>query len=348
MKLRKASKHSCLVLILSLLLFGACKKSGEAYKVEPLRVATETVRPGSLSAGRHYVGKVEEESSTSVSFTGMGTVTRVLVQEGQYVSKGQLVAEMDITQCENTRAAAKATLDQALDAKDRMEPLYESGAIPAVDWIDILTKVRQARASLDIANKALKDCLLMAPCSGIVGSKLMESGMTALPSQPVCTILDITKVKVKVSVPEKEIGLFAKGSTGDALVSAEALGGKTFRSTHYVRGVEGDALTHTYDVRFSVPNPEGELLPGMVVNVTLSAGEAEEPVITVPLRSVQDAADSGLFVWLAKNGKAHRQPVDTGEAEGDRIIITSGLQEGDKVIVEGYQKVSEGSEVIFN
>lgn len=339
------TKINCIAVLLAILL-SACGKSEKNYEVEALKVSTETVCAGTTSAGKHYVGKVEEESSTPVSFIGMGTVTKVYVEDGQYVSKGQLIAEMDPTQCENTLQAAKASLDQAMDAQKRMQVLHDSQSISDVDWVNVQTKLRQAQSTLDIATKALKDCRLLAPCSGIVGNKMMENGMTALPSQPVCTILDITKVKVKVSVPEKEIALFnpqlnkGKGVT----VTAEALGGKTFRSTQFVRNVQGDPLTHTYDVRFTLLNPERELLPGMVVNVSTEAEEGPR-TLSVPIRSVQESADGHQFVWLAKGGKACRQMVQTGHAQGDRITILSGLAEGDKVIVEGYQKVSEGSEI---
>lgn len=330
----------------------ACGKSENNYQVEPLKVTTETVSASSATIGKHYVGKVEEETSTPVSFTGMGTVTRVYVQEGQYVRRGQLIAEMDPTQCENTRQAAKAALDQALDAQERMQVLHESQSISDIDWVNVQTKVRQAQSSLDMATKALKDCRLFAPCNGIVGKKEMENGMTALPSQPVCTILDISKVKVKVSIPEKEIADFnpLQGGNGKGVtISAEALGGKTYHSKYFVRNVQGDVLTHTYDVRFTVLNPGLELLPGMVVNVNTETDEAgldgKNRTITLPVRSVQQSADDRQFVWIVKGGKASRQPVEVGQTQGDRIVILSGLTEGDIVIVEGYQKVSEGSEV---
>ena len=337
---------ACLILLLV-----ACGRNETNYKVETLKVTTETVSAGITNVGKNYVGKVEEESSTPVSFTGMGTVTKVYVEEGQYVKKGQLIAEMDPTQCENTYQAAKATLDQALDAQERMEVLHKAQSIPDIDWVNVLTKVRTAQSALDIANKALMDCRLTAPCNGIVGKKFMENGMTAIPSQPVCNILDITKVKVKVSVPEKEIALFhpdmckGKGVT----ITASALGGKTFTSNQFVRSVQGDAMTHTYDVRFSLPNPDNELLPGMVVNVSMDADEAEveNKTVTVPVRSVQQGADGNHFVWIAKDGKAHREEVEVGETYGNRITITQGLTEGDKVIIEGYQKVSEDSEIIY-
>ena len=340
------NKLNCFAVLTCITMLAACGKSEKSYEVEALKVTTEKVCAGTASAKKQYVGKVEEDSSTPVSFTGMGTVNRVYVEEGQYVAKGQVLAEMDPTQCENTRLAAKASLDQALDAQERMQVLHESQSISDIDWVNVQTKVRQAQSSLDMASKAVKDCRLLAPCSGIIGNKLMENGMTALPSQPVCTILNIAKVKVKISVPEKEIAQFnprmnrGKGVT----VSAEALGGKTFYSNHFVRNVQGDVMTHTYDVRFTLPNPGGELLPGMVVNVSTEADDTSTEV-TVPVRSVQQTADGRQFVWLAKGGKATRQPVEVGEAQGDRIVVLSGLAEGDKVIVEGYQKVSEGSQI---
>ena len=343
------SERFAAALLVAVLMITACSKSGKNYEVQALRVTTETVGTEMASAKKHYVGKVEEDSSTPISFTGMGTVGRVYVEEGQYVAKGQLIAEMDPTQCENTRQAAKAALDQALDAQQRMQVLHESQSISDIDWVNVQTKVRQAQSSLDMAEKAVKDCRLLAPCSGIVGKKQMESGMTALPSQPVCTILNIAKVKVKVSVPEKEIALFnPRMNSSGVTISAEAIGGKTFHSTQFIRNVQGDPMTHTYDVRFVVQNPEGELLPGMVVNVSTDA-ESDglgQNMMTVTVRSVQQNADGHRFVWLNKNGKATRQTVEVGETQGDRIIILSGLAEGDKVIVEGYQKVSEGSEVI--
>lgn len=344
------NRINIMILLAATIFLVACGKNKENYKVEALRVTTETVSIGTANVGKHYVGKVEEDSSTPVSFTGMGTVTRVYVQEGQFVSRGQLIAEMDPTQCINTCQAAKATLDQALDAQQRMQVLHESQSISDIDWVNVQTKVRQAQSSLDIANKALKDCRLTAPCSGIVGNKQMENGMTALPSQPVCTILNIAKVKVKVSVPEKEIASFnpMAGRNKGVTITAEALGGKTFHSNYFVRNVQGDVLTHTYDVRFTVPNPGVELLPGMVVNVTTEADEtdADNKSVAVPVRCVQQGADGHQFVWLVKGNKAHRQFVEVGQTQGDRLVILSGLTEGDKIIVEGYQKVSEGSEVI--
>ena len=335
---------------LAMLLLVGCGKREKNYQVEPLSVTTETVTAGTTPGSLHYVGKVEAESSTPVSFTGVGTVTRIYVEEGQRVGKGQLIAEMDSTQAHNALEAAKAAVDQADDALRRMTVLHDAQSISEIDWMDVTTKARTAHASLEMATKALKDCRLTAPCSGIVGSKDMENGMTALPSQPVCAILDISSVKVLATVPEKEVGLFTPdlAAQGDVTITAEALPGRAFTTRQFVRSVEGDALTHTYDVRFTLPNPAGELLPGMVVTVTLPADtDAAEAasLITVPIRCIQQSPDGNRFVWLARDGKAVRQTVEVGEAHGDRIVVSKGLRGGEQLITEGYQKVSEGSAI---
>ena len=108
----------------------ACSESKTERKAEPIAVETETVKAGSDLQGRTYVGVVEEESSTSISFTGSGTLTQVYVEEGQAVRAGQLIAEMDKTQAQNMLAAAEAQMKQANDALARMKQLHDNGSLP--------------------------------------------------------------------------------------------------------------------------------------------------------------------------------------------------------------------------
>ena len=176
----------------------------------------------------------------------------------------------------------------------------------------------------------------------MVGKKGVSAGETALRSQPVLTILDIKTLKVKVSIPEKEISSIKPGTTSS--ISIEAIGDKSLEGGAIEKGVVADALTHTYDIRIALPNPDGDILPGMVAKVALS-GQAGQQGMYLPIRAVQQSADGNLFVWTMADGKAHRSNVSVGETIGDRIQILSGLSEGDRVIVEGYQKVSEGTRV---
>ena len=329
---------------LTLSSLSSCTQKQE-QTTETLRVTTETVGTTAASAGATYVGTVEGLSSTACSFTGMGTITKMCVSEGQTVQKGQLLAQIDDTQCRNALATCEAQMRQANDALARMKQLHESNSISDMKWVEVQSQVDQARSSLDMAKKALRDCNLYAPVSGVIGSKMANSGETALPSQPVCSIVDISAVKVKVSVPEKEIALIH--ATTHSVITVDALG-KTFHGGRIEKGIEADALTHTYNIKIGVANAGRQLLPGMVCQVSLdglSAATAGESILTVPVTAVQQDAKGEKFVWVVKNGKAHRQTVAIGSLQGNRIAVTSGLAAGDKIITEGYQKVSEGSEV---
>ena len=188
---------------------------------------------------------------------------------------------------------------------------------------------------------------LTAPVSGIIGKKLVGAGETAMPSQAVVTILDISSVKVKVSVPEAEIsGITA---TTPSTISVEAAQ-KQVNGGRIEKGIQADALTHTYEVRINVQNGDRKLLPGMVAAVQFVAVSQQqtEQQTMLPVTAVQQKADGTLFVWtVAKDSTAHRTIVTTGETQGNRIAISSGIENGQRVVTEGYQKLSEGTRVTF-
>lgn len=325
----------------------ACGNKSNNDGNAPLSVETETVGSSPNVTDGTYVGVVEESASTAVSFTGMGVVTNMNVTEGQVVSRGQLIAKMDPTQSLNALSAAEAQMKQANDAIVRMKQLHDANSISDMKWVEIQSQVEQAKSQVEIARKAVKDCNLTAPVSGVVGKKQVSAGETALPSQAVCTILNIDRVKVKVSIPEKEIASISANTPTS--ISVEALDGQTFAGGRIEKGVTADALTHTYDIRINLSNPGHRLLPGMVASVDIQNGNSKESfnddMTTVPVRAVQQSADGKSFVWIMKSGKAHRQDITLGETYGNRIEVLSGLDKGDRIIVAGYQKVSEGSAV---
>ena len=333
-----------LALSAAIMVVSACGGNQTASGVKnPIKVKVEAVAATAQSGAISYVGTVEEAQATAVSFTGMGTVTRVAVSEGQAVSKGQLIAEIDDTQARNLLTTAQAMADQANDAYARYSQLHESGSMAESQWIEVQSKVAQANAQLEIAKKNLNDCRLTAPVSGIIGKKKVNAGETVVPSQTVATILDISSVWVKVAVPEEEIGKIA--TTTKTGIGIKAIG-KDVPGGRIEKGIVADALTHTYSIRINVANPGRDILPGMVASVNINA-DASEDGITLPVESEQKAADGSLFVWVAESGAAAKKTVTTGGTIGNRIMIKSGLSGGDNVIVEGWQKVGLGTKVVY-
>jgi len=340
------NKKIGLLLLLSLIVMSSCKEKQEEREKAPTRVSTEVVEATGTAGNHTYVGIVEENEGTAVSFTSMGAVRHVYVNEGQMVRRGQLIAEIDDTQARNMVSAAEAQMAQANDALQRYGMLHDNGSLPESQWVEIQSKVAQAKSSLEVARKNLADCKLTAPVSGIIGKKNISTGETAMPSQAVVTILDISTVKVKVSIPENEMNRLSSRTPSTIRVAAvnEMVSGGMIE-----KGIQADALTHTYEVRIRVHNGNHHLLPGMVADVTFHNGGAEGgTALTLPVTSVQKNAGGGLFVWTVDDsGKAHRTPVDIGRTAGNRVVVAGGLQAGQRVVVEGYQKLSEGTQVVY-
>jgi RND family efflux transporter MFP subunit len=332
--------------LLAAILVGSCsQQNNQGATKAPIRVKTELVSAEAEVNGQTYVGIVEEHEATAVSFTGMGVVKRMMVSEGQAVSRGQLIAEMDDTQARNMLVSAEASMTQANDALQRYQMLHDNGSLPEIQWVEIQSKVAQAKSQLEMARKNLADCRLVAPVGGIVGKKLIGAGETALPSQAVVSILDISTVEVKVSIPEAEIGYV--NTHTPSTITVDAIG-QYFNGGRIEKGVVADALTHTYDVRIHVANTHRRLLPGMVASVRFSTQGTGQQALSLPVTAVRKNTDGTLFVWtIDKDSAAHRTAVTIGQTLGNRVEIASGLSENQRVVTEGYQKLSEGTEVVF-
>jgi RND family efflux transporter MFP subunit len=113
--------------------------------------------------------------------------------------------------------------------------------------------------------------------------------------------------------------------------------------------VQADALTHSYDIRINVANGDRKLLPGMVASVRfVSEGSQAIGSKMIPVTAVQKDSDGTLFVWtVGKDSTAHRTTVTIGQTQGNYVNVNDGLSIGDRIATEGYQKLSEGTKVVF-
>jgi RND family efflux transporter MFP subunit len=154
-------------------------------------------------------------------------------------------------------------------------------------------------------------------------------------------LVKIDKVKVSVSVPEKEIGKIKKGT--DVNFTVSALGDSVFTGRVVNKGVVANIINHTYTVKVLVENRSHTLLPGMVCKVHMKDVSADYSIL-VPQDAIQISGKE-TFVWMVKQGKALRQAVTTGEIYSAGVVIETGLTNGDVIIVQGQNKVSEGMSV---
>ena len=155
------------------------------------------------------------------------------------------------------------------------------------------------------------------------------------------SILNIDRVKVKIAVPESEISQFATGQT--LAVTVGALGNERFRASVTQKAVSADPLSRSYEVKAIIDNAHHRLLPGMVCEAFAARGTAGG--VAIPAQVVQLAADNTTFVWEVVDGKACKTIIVLGDNAGNDVVVAGGLSRGDRIIVEGQQKVSQGMSV---
>lgn len=347
---------------------GSERESDTVVKVKIMEVVS------SLGTGSQtYSGIVEEWDGTALSFVTGGTITHINVSEGQSVSRGQLIATVDsrnstsgvnvshaaTQQADDMVGQAQAALNQAQDAYNRMKILHDNGSLPEIKWIEVETKLQQAklmvsqaksnasaaRSTESIAQKSVADTRLYAPSAGYISAKMCDVGQNVLPGAPVVKLVQINRVKVNVSIPENEITHIHIGQSIVAVVAA--LGNERFNGKVIEKGVVADPLSRTYTVKAVIENPNHELLPGMIAEVAMASGDSRNDfgAATLPATIIQIDADNKPFVWTVSDGRARKTYIELGQNVGDEVQVIRGLHVGDSVICEGQQKVSSDMKV---
>lgn len=320
----------------------SCTPKEKTRRSSVVNVKTMRVSPSTHVIGKNYMGTIEEEDGANVSFDVTGNVKNVYVEEGQFVKKGQKMAEVDGENIRSAYEISAAALHQAEDAYRRLKDLYDKGTLPEIRMVEAETALATARSSEAISRRRVEDIVLRAPFDGYVASNSIHVGATVVPGISGFKLVRIDRVKVSLSVPEKEIGHVRKGQL--VRFTVNALGDKMFAGKVVSRGVTADFISHAYTVKAVVDNPSHQLLPGMVCKAHLDNDTSGDYIIVVPQQAIQISGQE-KFVWVAKDGKSYRQNVLTGDIVNEGVVIESGLSAGDMVIIEGQSNVSEGSEI---
>lgn len=308
-----------------------------------MTVKEMTVEQGaSFTQDYRYSGTVEEEKGTQLSFSANGTINQLKVKVGDRVRKGQLIASVDPTAVRNSYEISHANRQQAEDAYKRYRQLHDKGSLPEIKWVEAQSKLQEAVSAEHIARKNLSDCNLYAPYDGVISEKSMEVGQNAVPGIPVVKLVATKVLNVKVSIPESEISQVS--ILQDASIRVQALGGKVFCGRVIEKGVIADPTSRSYSVKIRTEGASKDLLPGMVTEVGLFGKDILQD-ITIPAHLIQLGDDNSSFVWLDEGGKAVRRTITLGEYHSNGVVVKSGLKHGDKLIVEGQQKVCKGTRI---
>ncbi|MEA1672511.1 efflux RND transporter periplasmic adaptor subunit [Nitrospirillum sp. BR 11163] len=340
----------------------------------PVSVGVVTVAPQPVTLSTELTGRTSAFRVAEVRPQVSGVILKRLFTEGGDVKAGQQLYQIDPAPYEATLASAKASLAQAeatvksVKAKaERYADLVTVNAVSKQDYDDItaslatdLAAVDAARAQVKTAQINLDYTRVYSPISGRVGRSSVTEGalVTADQTTALATVqqldplyVDVTQSSVDLMRLRREIAAgHVKGATaGDAPISLliDGLGDQPYGEPGRLQfaDVTVDQTTGMVTLRATVPNPKAELLPGLFVRARVEEGVRDQAML-VPQQAVVRGADGGTTVWVVgQDNKATVRPVTTTQAQGDKWVVTGGLNAGDRVVVEGVQRLRPGADV---
>ena len=343
--MKEKTKLLSLILLLMFVL-SACNddRNVEKLKNQVVKVSVEIVGKVKVEESIAYSGTVEAAKTMPVSFLASGTVEKVYVNEGDQVKKGTLLAKINDKTYRESYDASLAALNRAKDAYKRLKPMFEKGNIPEIQFVEVETALKQARASSAIFEKNLKDCSLYSPGNGFVGTRSIEPGMNVGPGIQGITVVNIDKIKIKAPIPENEIARIKSGQK--AVIKIAALNNRKFEGIVDEVGVVAHPFAHTYDVKILVDNSDKKIKPGMVCFVNIISSN-EDLTLAIPGSAISVDENGNRFVFVCSDNDSgvQKQIIKTGKILKDKIEVIKGLKEGNKVVISGHHKLSNNSKI---
>ncbi len=350
--------------VVSALSLAACKEAPRPQRPTPV-VAVGAVEKGPVPYVIAANGEVEPNRFVSVQPQVTGQLTRVAFNEGDDVQQGQVLFEIDkrpfaaeLERVQGVLARDEAQLTRARIDSTRYETLAKDGYVTREQYDQIIGDLRAIsatvaadRASVERARFDLGNATVRAPISGRTGQLAFREGnvVRAQSDAALVTINEVRPVLVRFAVPESDFAeLRTRGGMNKPLpVRIRSAAGDTARVIEGTLAFIDNAIdrsTGAVTLKARVPNNDGALWPGQFVQVSLELA-VDSNVVTVPANAVMSAG-SGMFVFTVNaEGNATRVPVTLGRQVGDRSVVTSGLLGGERLIVDGQQRIADGAKV---
>ena len=366
--------RSCRLLVLSLALTAALVacKGGEQGPPQggPGQVTVVTLKAEPVTLTRELAGRATGYQMAEVRPQVSGIVAKRLFTEGSVVKQGQPLYQLDDAayraQANSARAQlarAEASANAARLAARRSGELVKSRAISVQDdenaqaaWKQAEADVGAARAALDAANVTLGYARITAPISGQIGKSSVTQGalVSAGQAAALATISQLDPIYIDVSQSSAELLQLRRELADGRLEGASELpvdivleDGSSFahKGTLEFSEVNVDPATGSYGLRVRVENPERVLMPGMYARAVLGSGVRQNAILAPMQGIARDAKGNTSAMVVDAEGKVAQRAVTVSRTIGDKWLVEDGLKAGDKVIVEGLQKIGVGMPV---
>jgi RND family efflux transporter MFP subunit len=344
--------------ILALAALSGCSESKSQAKKEPPQrpVLAQQVRYEPATQERSFVATVRPRIESDLGFRVGGKVARRLVEVGETVKSGQVLATLDeadlrlqLDQAQAELRAARGSRKQALAELQRGEVLQTRGWTTkaslekqqaAADEAD--GRVLRAERAVSLAENSLAYASLRADADGVVTATAVEPGQVIAAGQTAIRVARLKEKEAVVAVPEALVDRLAKGK---ATVSLWSQPDRVYTAHLRELSPGADAATRTYQARFTIPDAGDDVRFGMTATVELS-DPASGQVARLPLSAVLDAGEGPtLFVVDKETGALEHKPIEVMGYEARNVLVKSGVNEGEWVVALGTQKLDTAQKV---
>ncbi|MEH6406827.1 MAG: efflux RND transporter periplasmic adaptor subunit [Leeuwenhoekiella sp.] len=314
------------------------------------QAALVTTRTLTDSVFKHYIevqGNVNTDQNIIIYPEFSGILTRVYVKEGEHVRKGQLLAKIDDNGMSSQLARQEAQTTLAKTTYDRQKRLWDQKIGSEIQYLEAKTNYEASKAANDQLSSQVSKANITAPFSGVVDDIIADQGQVVTQGQSqVIRLVNLDDMYVDASIPESFLGKVKQG--GDVIIELASLG-KELKGTIRQVGNFVNPDNRTFTIKIAIPNADSAIKPNLIATVKINDYTVDD-AITIPANAIQEnaAGESIAYIYEPKTdstGVAKQVKLEKGYTYDQNVEITSGLQTGQTLILEGSRSLRDGQEV---
>jgi RND family efflux transporter MFP subunit len=343
--MRKQTLPLLIALIVVAISMVSCGSKEEAKQAAPRYVKVEQLGTSMSEQELVFHGQLKEKKEVEAAFKVGGQVYNLLVDEGDYVRKNQVIARIDPRDYKINLQSAEAQYKQLDGEYARYQELYKKNKLPINTLERLEAGYLAAKSAFEAAENALADTELKAPFDGYVYRRQISNFENVTPGQPIFALLDVSHLEVSFGLPESKVNKAKKFSK----ITVDVANADAYDVPATILSVNEKANGNDmFDVRLMVNNSkENEMKPGMSAKVRVTMSTGNDHTIIIPIESVFEK-EGKKFVWVynKSNNKVESQEVLVKMIENrGTISVTSGLKGNESVVVAGVHSLTENQEV---
>lgn len=335
MKLRDIALSA--IAIVTLASCGASQKTDETVEKKDekpvVKLAQVFQRP--VEQIQEYTATVEAEVKNSIAPANPVRISKILVEVGDRVAKGQRLVEMD----DNSITQLKLQIENQEINFNRMDELYKIGGVSKAEW-------EQLKTALDVQKRAYQNVIentsLASPISGVITARNYDNGDMYSNGIPVLTVEQIAPVKLMINVSESFFTKIKKGA--EVNIKLDVYGDEEFTGKINLVYPTIDPATRTFQVEVKLDNRDLRVRPGMFARVTVNFG-TENRVVVPDVAVIKQAGSGDRYVYVYNNGKVSYKQVQLGQRLNTEYELISGVNDNSQVVIAGQARLLDGIEV---